>query len=100
MTADALRQALGATLYRAGQLQLAIAELGKRVAAAPLSNSPAYERFFLAMAHWQLGNKEEARSWQDQAVAWMEKNKPQDEELRRFRAEAAALLEVKEKTKD
>jgi hypothetical protein len=26
----------------------------------------------------------------------MEKNKPQDEELRRFRAEAAALLSVKD----
>ena len=53
------------------------------------------------MAHWQLGNKEQARKWYDQAVAWLEKNKEQlekqkryKEELLRFRAEAAALLEV------
>ena len=44
------------------------------------------------MAHWQPGEKDEARKWFDQAVEWMEKNKPDDEELRRFRAEAAELL--------
>jgi hypothetical protein len=48
--------------------------------------------FFLAMAHWQLGEKDKARAWYDQAVAWMDKNRPQDAELKRFRAEAAALL--------
>lgn len=45
------------------------------------------------MAHWQLGDQDEARKFYDQAVEWMEKNKPQDEELKRFRAEAAELLE-------
>ncbi len=35
--------------------------------------------------------------WFDQDVTWMEKNKPEDEELRRFRTEAAALLGVSEK---
>ena len=49
------------------------------------------------MAHWQLDEKEQARKWYGQAVQWMDKNKPQDEELLRFRAEAAELLEVKEK---
>ena len=49
------------------------------------------------MAHWQVGNKEEARRWYDKAVEWMEKNKPDDEELRRFRAEAAELLGIPEK---
>jgi len=46
------------------------------------------EWFFLAMAHWQMGNKEEARKRYDQAVQWMDKNQPTNEELRRFRAEA------------
>ena len=46
------------------------------------------------MAHWQLGEKEAARKWYDQAVAWMDKNQPNNEELRRFRAEAAELLGV------
>ncbi len=49
------------------------------------------------MAHWQLGNKDEARKWYDKGVEWMVKNKPQDSELRRFRDEAAELLGVNEK---
>jgi hypothetical protein len=55
--------------------------------------------FFLAMAHWQLGEKPRARSWYDKAVPWMEKNQPKNEELIRFRTEAAAaaLLGVNEK---
>jgi hypothetical protein len=53
--------------------------------------------FFLAMAHWQLGHKTEARQWYDRAVQWMEKNKPKDDELRRFRAEAAKLFQAKDR---
>ena len=37
-------------------------------------------------------------AWYDKAVEWTEKNKPDDEELLRFRAEAAELLEIAEKT--
>ena len=40
------------------------------------------------------GDKEQARLWYDRAVQWMEKNQPQDKELPRFRAEAAALLGI------
>ena len=47
------------------------------------------------MAYWQLDEQDEARKWCDQAVEWMEKNKPQDEELKRFRAEAEELLGAK-----
>ena len=50
--------------------------------------------FFLAMARWRQGDKEQARLWYDRAVQWMEKNQPQDKELPRFRAEAAALLGI------
>jgi hypothetical protein len=56
------------------------------------------------MAHWRLGEKEKARRWYDRAVRWMEKHKDPSqgnnewpEELRRFRAEAAELLGMKEK---
>ena len=52
--------------------------------------------FFLAMAHHQLGHKDEGRKWYDIAVSWMDKNQPQNDELRRFRAEAAELLGIKE----
>lgn len=51
--------------------------------------------FFLAMAHWQLGEKDKAREWFAKSVQWMEKG-AKDEELRRFRVEAAELLGIKE----
>jgi hypothetical protein len=47
------------------------------------------------MAHWQLGAKDEAREWYDLAVQWMDQNDPKNEDLRRFRAEAAELLRIK-----
>jgi tetratricopeptide (TPR) repeat protein len=50
------------------------------------------EWFFLAMAHWQQGNKADARKWYDKGVEGMDKNQP--EHRRRFRAEAAELLAV------
>ena len=48
--------------------------------------------FFLAMAKWQIVHKDEARKRYCQAVAWMDKNQPKNEELRGFRQEAEALL--------
>ena len=59
----------------------------------------ATDWFFLAMAHWQLGDKDEARKWYDKAVEWMDKNQPKNEELLRFRAEAAELLGISEPAK-
>ena len=53
-----------------------------------------YNWFFMAMSHWQLGDSEQARKYYAQAVEWMDKNKPKDDELRRFRAEAAELLGI------
>jgi tetratricopeptide (TPR) repeat protein len=55
----------------------------------------SFNAFFLAMAHQKLGNQAEARRWNDKAVQWMDKNKPEDEELLRFRAEAAELIDKK-----
>jgi hypothetical protein len=40
----------------------------------------SYDSFFLAMAHWQPDQEEETRNWHDQAVAWMDKNRPGKEE--------------------
>jgi hypothetical protein len=50
--------------------------------------------FFLAMTHWQLGDKDQARKWFDKAVTWMEKNQPGNDKLRRFRTEAEELLKI------
>jgi tetratricopeptide (TPR) repeat protein len=83
---------LGVAQYRAGDWKAAVAALEK---AMPLRNDgDSSDWFFLAMAHWQLGDKDKARTWLDKAAQWMERNKPRDVELRRFRAEAAALLQI------
>jgi hypothetical protein len=52
--------------------------------------------FCLAMAHWQLDGRDEARQWYGKAVEWMAKNNRKDEELRRYRAEATRLLGVEQ----
>ena len=89
---------LGVALYRLGRYEDALESLRRAAAlhAAKNSGPTPTELAFLAMAHWQLGDKPQARSWYDKAVQWMEKNQPKNEELLRFRAEAAALLGVKE----
>jgi tetratricopeptide (TPR) repeat protein len=84
--------ALGAAHYRCGEWQAAAAVLEKARGLHQGGNSPVW--FFLAMADWQQGRKEEARTAYDQAVAWMERNQPANEELHRLRTEAAALLTV------
>ena len=86
---------LGGAHYRAGKPQEAFAALEK---AMPLrSGGNSYNWFFLAMAHWQLEHKAKPRTSYKKAVEWMEKNKPNNEELVRFRAEAEELLDVKKK---
>jgi serine/threonine protein kinase/Tfp pilus assembly protein PilF len=86
---------LGVARYRAGDWKAAIEALEKSVALAP-DNYVAFNGFFLAMSHWQLGEREAARKSYDQAVAWMDKNAPTDEKLLRCRHEAAVLLGRKE----
>jgi eukaryotic-like serine/threonine-protein kinase len=108
---------LGVARYRAGEWQSAIDAIKKSTELR--SGGDSFDWFCLAMAHWQLAKtgvtgqgsevREEkadaqgrhragARKWYDQAVMWMEKNNPKDEELRRFRTEAAELMGI-EKTK-
>ncbi len=88
---------LGIARYRAGEWKDGIEALKKSDELLKGEVSAALNAFFLAMAHWQLGEKEEARKSYEQAVEWMEKNKPQDDDIKRFREEAAELLGVKEK---
>jgi serine/threonine protein kinase/Flp pilus assembly protein TadD len=86
---------LGAAHYRAGDWKDAAAALEKAMQLRSGGNS--YDWFFLAMAHWQLGDPEKARQEFDRAVQWMDKNMPKGRELGRFRAEAAELLKVDSK---
>jgi serine/threonine protein kinase/tetratricopeptide (TPR) repeat protein len=87
--------ALGVASYRAEDWKASVQTLEKSMQLRKGGDS--FDWFFLAMSHWQLGDKEEARTWYDRAVEWMDKNQPENEELRRFRAEAAEWLKAKEK---
>jgi eukaryotic-like serine/threonine-protein kinase len=86
---------LGAAQYRAGEWKGAVAALEKSMELG--KGGDGSDWFFLAMANWRLGNRDEARRWHDRAVEWMVKNQPENEELRRFRAEASEFLGLKEK---
>jgi tetratricopeptide (TPR) repeat protein len=85
----------GTALYRTGNWPGAIAELEKAIG---LRNSEdpnnASDGFFLAMAYWQHGDKDKARTWFTKSAQWMHKGGP---ELKRFHAEAAALLGLDKK---
>jgi serine/threonine protein kinase/uncharacterized protein HemY len=82
---------LGAAQYRAGNWQGAIAALERSMELRRGGDS--FDWFFLAMARWQLGEREKARVWYERAVRWLATSAPDDNELRRFRAEAEQLLE-------
>jgi eukaryotic-like serine/threonine-protein kinase len=94
---QAYANTLGAAYYRTSDWNAAIASLEKSMELSKGGDS--FDWFFLAMAHWQLGEKDKAREWYDRAAEWMDKNQPTNEELLRFRAEAAELLAV-ENNKD
>ena len=81
---------LGVAYYRAGNWHAAIEWLESSMKLRKGGDS--HDWFFLSMAEAQSGNPNEARKWFDQAVAWMEKGAPQDEQLLRFRHEAEELL--------
>jgi tetratricopeptide (TPR) repeat protein len=81
---------LGLAHYRAGDWKAALDALHKAMDLSEGGESDDW--FFLAMAHWQLGQRDEARQWYARAAEWMQKQKPHDDDLRRFRAVAGELL--------
>jgi uncharacterized protein HemY len=86
---------LGVAQYRMGEWDAAVTALEKSMELG--SGHDSFNLFFLAMAHWHLGQKEKALDWYRQAVEWMNVHSPKDEELLRFRVEAEELLGVKDK---
>ncbi len=85
---------LGVARYRAGEWKQAIADLEKSISLDKGGSS--FDFYFLAMAHWQLGNKEQAKEWFTKAVQWMEANQPQNADLVHFRDEARQLMNIAE----
>src|SRR5262249_39570045 len=83
---------LGLVHYRRGEWQPAIAALDK--ARTLHSNCETYDFFFLAMAHWQSGHKDQALECHQKALAALPKNGAMNEELQHFQQEAAKLLKI------
>jgi tetratricopeptide (TPR) repeat protein len=97
MTVGSYWHTLGVAYYRAGNWKQTLEALEKGF---DLQQSAAgWDWFFQAMAHWQLGNRDEARRCYDLADYAIGMFGPtyQNEELRRFRAEAAELLGLNER---
>jgi eukaryotic-like serine/threonine-protein kinase len=86
---------LGAAHYRACAWKEAVAAL--KIAETLRPGGNGLDWFFLAMAYGKLEHKDPARQYYDRAVEWTEKHRPNDDELRRFRAEAADVLGIEKK---
>jgi serine/threonine protein kinase len=82
---------LGVARYRSGNWAGAVAALeeSRRLLGDQFES---FNTFFLALSRWQMGDRGTARNTYDQAVTWMDRHKPNDAELVRFRQEAAALM--------
>src|SRR5262249_25538349 len=87
---------LGVAQYRAGSWKAALTPL-KKSHELSCGSSFSTDGFFLAMAHWQMGEKERARKGFAAVDLWVKNSLRSNEELRRFRSEAAALLGLPEK---
>jgi len=81
---------LGAAYYRTGNWQAAIDALKKSMEYRAGGDSSDW--FFLAMAHYQLGDRAQADSWFNKALQDIQRNVVIFESLANYRAEAAALL--------
>jgi tetratricopeptide (TPR) repeat protein len=86
---------LGVAHYRAGDFNAAIESLER--AAALQAGADIVHFLFMAMAHWQLGDKEQARKYYDQATKRIEKSNTGDIVLRHFQDEAAELMGIKQR---
>jgi eukaryotic-like serine/threonine-protein kinase len=84
---------LGLARYRAGNWKAAADALEHSSHLRAGGN--AYDWLPLAMARWQLGEHGEAKHDYDRAVEWIDKYAPLDQDLSRFRAEAARVLGLK-----
>jgi serine/threonine protein kinase/Flp pilus assembly protein TadD len=87
---------LGMAQYRHDQWQAAVATLNKTKEFRRKlgQKSEPGDWFFLAMAHWRLGDKKAARDCYDRAMELLNRYEYPPSEASRWRAEAAALLAI------
>jgi tetratricopeptide (TPR) repeat protein len=93
---DSWWNALALAHYRAGDWKAAIAAADKAISLDKEEDDRGFDWLLQAMAHWQLGDKDEARNLYDQAAKWIENYKAGDIVLRHFQDEAAELLDIDE----
>jgi serine/threonine protein kinase/tetratricopeptide (TPR) repeat protein len=94
---------LGAARYRTGDWKGAIPDLERAIGFRKGDSwFDAGEGFFIAMAHWQLGDKDKALLWFNKSVQWMALPISQVDwfliPMKRIRAEAEELLKIKDGT--
>jgi serine/threonine protein kinase/tetratricopeptide (TPR) repeat protein len=101
--AEAYFNTLGVALYRQREFAEAIEMLTRSLDME--QRTIPYNGYFLAMAHHQLGERDEALRWYERTVEWLRLNPPGNAEDRRFqqaaetlRQEAEELLGVSEFT--
>jgi tetratricopeptide (TPR) repeat protein/tRNA A-37 threonylcarbamoyl transferase component Bud32 len=80
---------LGVACYRTGDWKSAREALEQSL---ELRRNHPFNWLPLAMTCWQLGDRDEARTWYDKAVQWRKKRKP-NEVIQGFFEEAEKLLE-------
>jgi serine/threonine-protein kinase len=87
------RRALALASIRAGRAEAeAVATLTDLREACDGPRRHADLDLLLALAHAGLGRMTEARKMLDRAVAWIDEHAPRDPDLKRYRAEAEALI--------
>lgn len=86
-----LQNTLGVCYYRTSNWEEALELLQSSVKNADV----IHNWLFLAMTHWQLGEKAEARAYMTKSIVWKQKGKL-DAEAKRFLAEAETLMATKD----
>jgi tetratricopeptide (TPR) repeat protein len=79
---------LGLAFYRTGDATSAIAALERSIALT--DGGTAFDYVFLALAHAQLGQQEQAQFWSTQADLWIQQHKSCNPQLRRFHEQFCA----------
>ena len=82
---------LGGACYRNGEWRRAAAALEQAERLGELNQFRAAE-FLLAMAHWQLGQRDQAREWYERTRRWNDRRQYPDAEARLLQAEALAMI--------
>src|SRR5262249_27597462 len=86
-------EVLGKAEYRTGHWQTSLAAFQK---AQELQRHPPLDfdqdLYFLAMASWQAGEREQARKWLQKANDWMRVNRPPEYVRKGIAAEANRLV--------